>query len=924
MAADQRRKRLNGASLAGCSSREPYRMKRNKSKNGLNAKSLISLEWDGNRKKVVAKKEQIGISQRDLMPFVDSVLHYHNPLADVFAVPREIFELQNLAEVLSYETWQNHLSEDERNFLKQFLPTGLGTEEVVEALLAGDNFHFGNPLLRWGASLCSGNLHPDVVLCQEQHLKADKKAFYSKLQDYHIDMITYLQKLKDTWESSKDPEKEILQKIWRRSRSDADKRISPCDIESKFHVTGENESATSGSCSLVAEEKTSSSDTANSPVTKSGEVQKRICEKGSMKEKLRKSLLASDDARPGKGDKLHKRNIHRSDGAKYMSCLKISKKQHQLVKNMKQSGKSIQSKSLNCVLGDLDTLHVQPYEEFVKEEQKKLQEHWMQLANKDLPVAHAIWREIQFQRQEITKSLEEEIEGHLKYPVEHLEKDGHETLLQDQSDQCADQHDTNMEDKQEQNHEIVLQDQQELNHEIVLQDQQEQNHEIVLQDQQEQNHEIVLQDQHDHGSRNEESSISDYGDSGSGSQQNQSPHHLSSLSVSQDLNPIDMNMENNHVHLNSNSDEASPHVSEYSGTMHIGDASIDQGVPFSSGGDVWSAVSMPNSYYDSTANHEYTSTGRLSLPHQVNEEQCSQLIDLESEVHEEETGKDLLHRQSDDGSFSSYRNHDRSGLLQSLFKGQVTLPYHNEQKPTGLDFQSPNDVIMQDGQYTGHIQGQLQSSLSLEQRQKNHIEDYMQQNISEDIYSEGGGFLIPRQGHAPLVNLQEWNVNPVRMPARLQSHPNDDGLLTQNWFSGEHQVRGDWNGAGGVSVSNQSIGSNADQSLFSVLSQCNQLHMASPINQLRSGSPTNQRPNGTIDSVGSAEQFVLPRTYGMVSGVTPRVSNALPQPAHPLDYFIGRDTASSLMPDDMGWMALPQNSVLHDPMGKPYLRSWNR
>ncbi|KAL9384863.1 hypothetical protein Peur_021873 [Populus x canadensis] len=909
MAADQRRKRLNGASLAGCSSREPYRMKRNKSKN---AKSLISLEWDGNRKKVVAKKEQIGISQRDLMPFADSVLHYHNPLADVFDVPREIFELQNLAEVLSYETWQNHLSEDERNFLKQFLPTGLGTEEVVEALLAGDNFHFGNPLLRWGASLCSGNLHPDVVLCQEQHLKADKKAFYSKLQDYHIDMITCLQKLKDMWESSKDPEKEILQKIWRRSRSDADKRISPCNIESKFHGTGENESATSGSCSLVAEEKTSSSDTQNSPLTKSGEVQKRICEKGSMKEKLSKSLLASDDARPGKGDKLHRRNIHRSDGAKYMSYLKISKKQHQLVKNMKQSGKSIQSKSLNCVLGDLDTLHVQPYEEFVKEEQKKLQEHWMQLANKDLPVAHAIWREIQFQRQEITKSLEEEIEGQLKYPVEHLEKDGHETLLQDQSDQCADRHDTNMEDKQEQNHEIVLQDQQ------------EQNHEIVLQDQQEQNHEIVLQDQHDHGSRNEESSISDYGDSGSGSQQNQSPHHLSSLSVSQDLNPIDMNMENNHVHLNSNSDEASPHVSKYSGTMHIGDTSIDQGVPFSSGGDVWSAVSIPNSYYDSTANHEYTSAGRLSLPHQVNEEQCSQLIDLESEVHEEETGKDLLHRQSDDGSFSSYPNHDRSGLLQSLFKGQVTLPYHNEQKPTGLDFQSPNDVIMQDGQYTGHIQGQLQSSLSLEQRQKNHIEDYMQQNISEDIYSEGGGFLIPRQGHAPLVNLQEWNVNPVRMPARLQSHPNDDGLLTQNWFSGEHQVRGDWNGAGGVSVSNQSIGSNADQSLFSVLSQCNQLHMASPINQLRSGSLTNQRPNGTIDSVGSAEQFVLPRTYGMVSGVTPRVSNALPQPAHPLDYFSGRDTASSLMPDDIGWMALPQNSVLHDPMGKPYLRSWNR
>ncbi|KAJ6329297.1 hypothetical protein OIU77_010888 [Salix suchowensis] len=718
---------------------------------------------------------------------------------------------------------------------------------------------------------------PDVVLCQEQHLKADKKAFYSKLQDYHIDMITYLQKLKDTWESSKDPEKEILQKIWRRSRSNADKRISPCDVESKFHGIEENVSATSESCSLGAEENTSSSDTQNSPVT--GEVQKRvlvslcqmsyityppeamplhahvgtlICEKGSMKEKQRKLLVASDDddARPGKGDKLNKCNILHSDGAKYMSYLKISKKQHQL---------------------------------------KKLQEYWMQLANKDLPVAYAIWRERQFQRQEISKSLEDELKGQLKYPAEYLEKDGHETLLQDQSDQCAGQHDTNTEDKPEHDHETVL------------------------------------QDQHDHGSRNEESGISDYGDSGSGSHQNQSPQHLSSLSVDQDLNPIDMNMENDHVHLNSNSDEASPHVSEYSGgSMHVADASIDQGVPFSSGGDVWPAVSIPNSYYDPSANHEYASTGILPLPHQVNEEQCSQLIDLESGVHEEETGKDLLHRQSDDGSFRSYPNHDRSGLLQSLFRGQVTLPYHNEQKPTGLDFQSPNDVMMQDGQYTGHNQGQLQSSLSLEQRQKNHIEDYTQQNITEDIYSEGGGFLIPRQGHAPLVNLQDWNVNPVRMPAQLQSHPNDDGLLTQNWFSAEHQVRGDWNGAGGVGVSNQSIGSNADQSLFSVLSQCNQLHITSPLDQLRSGSPTNQRPIGTLDSVGSAEQFMLPRTYGMASGVTPRISNALPQAVHPLDYLSGRDSASSLMPDDIGWMTLPQNSALHDPLGKPYLRSWNQ
>jgi len=104
MAADQRRNRLNGASLEGCSSWEPYRTKKKKkSKHDLNAKSLISLEWDGNRKKVIAKREQIGISQRDLRPFIDSVPQYHNLLADAFPVPREIFELKNLTEVLSNE-----------------------------------------------------------------------------------------------------------------------------------------------------------------------------------------------------------------------------------------------------------------------------------------------------------------------------------------------------------------------------------------------------------------------------------------------------------------------------------------------------------------------------------------------------------------------------------------------------------------------------------------------------------------------------------------------------------------------------------------------------------------------------------------------------------------------------------------------------
>lgn len=106
MAADQRRKRLRGASIIGSSSRQQHTLKRKISglpHNDSNMKSHISLEWDGNQKRVVARREQIGLSWRDVRSFNDSAPPHQNTLADVLAIPQEIFELENLTGVLSYE-----------------------------------------------------------------------------------------------------------------------------------------------------------------------------------------------------------------------------------------------------------------------------------------------------------------------------------------------------------------------------------------------------------------------------------------------------------------------------------------------------------------------------------------------------------------------------------------------------------------------------------------------------------------------------------------------------------------------------------------------------------------------------------------------------------------------------------------------------
>lgn len=106
MAADQRRKRLNGASMVSYDSPEQYRTKKKNfglARSDLTMKSHVSVEWDGNHQRVVAKREQIGISWRQMRPFANFAHNGHKVLADVLAIPQEIFGLDSLSEVLSYE-----------------------------------------------------------------------------------------------------------------------------------------------------------------------------------------------------------------------------------------------------------------------------------------------------------------------------------------------------------------------------------------------------------------------------------------------------------------------------------------------------------------------------------------------------------------------------------------------------------------------------------------------------------------------------------------------------------------------------------------------------------------------------------------------------------------------------------------------------
>ncbi|KAK4392819.1 hypothetical protein Sango_1752700 [Sesamum angolense] len=913
MAADQRKKRVNAASLVGCTSREQYRVNRKRlqvQQHGLDMRPNISLEWDNKRKSVVSKREQI----------------------------------ENLSKVLSYEVWQNHLSGSERSFLSQFLPKEPEADTIVRDLLAGDNFHFGNPfvkcmlifyiayveyksisrmpslslsvltcaLLMQGRFLCFGELHPDYVLHEEQSLRASKKAYYLDLQKYHNDMIESLQTWKERWASCQDAEVDIMHNMW-SSGKHTERSMPPS--ETRFDVNEEYIIATPESCSWANSEIAYSSDNQNLGMVL-GESQRRKDFLNKISDNSSSGLKVTAGSK--KGEKPQKRNIHNGDGTKYMSYIKVSKEQHERVKSsMKHAAFSKDGPVISC----------SNCERFEEEERKKLHEHWLKLATKDIPACFANWRKSQLQRKELALALGEEIGKKLEHQEAALyeEKEGspnRQTELSDDSEEeippsstfegvereLSDDSLEEQRDHDEAIHEMTtgIENDKDTKSDYAFEERMHDDTEMI--EPEDAPRHVFIRDHNqkqiasvDNSPRNTMITPSSPGFL-------QHQQQISSFNSNPHTNSAEMECDN----AGSKTDEDPPTVSEYPGNMNHVDIPVSQGDSLPSASDVWPAGDVHGSYYQSTAiNAGYASAQELSIGHpQFIQDQTVRILDMQTQRQDKYAGKNMLHRQPDDISFfSSYSNQDRGELLQSLFKGQGNLSYHNQQKQSGIEFQPAHD-LMEAGQFPGHFREQVHPPLSLDVRQKRINDLYMHQNIQESIYS-GSRFAMPRQDHLP-VNIHDWaTVNTVRMPVppQSQSHLNS-GELSQSWYTGENGTRDGWPSfevAVGVNHS-LSSGSNSDQTLFSVLSECSEL-----------------RPRASYDSMGSTERMVEAGNYSGIGGGIPSSSNFLQQSPNPLNYLSGHEAAAGIKINNLGWTGMPQqNSGIQESMGKPFLRSWNQ
>ncbi|CAN7005483.1 unnamed protein product [Brassica rapa subsp. trilocularis] len=900
MAADQRRKRMSSANVIGFSSREHYRAKRKKIGSPDGALRLrdhhISLEWDGNRSRVVSKREQVGLSLRHLREFVDYVPPRRSLLAQVCHVPHETFTLENLSEVLSTEVWQGCLSDGERNYLQQFLPEGIDVEEVVEQLLEGENFHFGNPFLDWGANVCSGKAHPDQIVSQEKCLRAAKRRYYADLENNHNDIIDSLQMLKEKWESCKDPERDAV-KMWGRSS------------EGNANVNGTRHdlATASESSSRDADDKPCNSD-------RSEEV-KRSRPKSSAveKEKSQSPLIAPENV-VNIGVKATKRTSYRNIAfSKLMvlnTCPTLSKKQHQIVASMKQSGKSIQLRALNRILGNIDNLDVQPYGLFVEEEQKKLNTHWLQLV-RDLHAAYATWKRLQSQKRDVINSVGREFKDKIDPLMEDKQLHSEESLNPNQSGDLApeDEYSGSFGQVNAKTHSLSEDSSSNVDQitdsgrcvqvgiypsEVSSPDCDNGNPEDTEEKQ------YSSPSRYHHPFNRKDVEANDYSSS-------IQSHSLPRASFSSEPHPSDLE---DTIPVGKN---CVPEVEKASSVT----SSHGEELQFLSGGDVWQPVGGIRQSY--IGHQAYTPSGGLSIIHhpEGGEDEKNGFIHLE-----EVDGRKMLQPKANN-SFGSFPNNNQNELLQSLFKGQgvasrttteqlhslLNVPEHKQIMNIGFQ-QEGSSNLMEGRQFPGQFQHQTTAPQGLSQDQQRHVDDiYGQGSMSENVYYHGRGLLMQRP---------DWNTSVAQIGVTTQQPLLNAGpLLNQNW-----QFKSMWESQSnhtGTTERDLNLlrsatnaepiihrGASSDQSLFSVFSQCSQLR--------RSSSPFEpERSSGNYEM--------------LMGGGTTQVGSSLVQPTHnPLDYLSGSNPVASLMPEDSTWMnnQRRQNSGgLHNPLGKLYPRSWN-
>ncbi|CAA6654843.1 unnamed protein product [Spirodela intermedia] len=145
----------------------------------------------------------MGSDDYDLLELGEASSDYCRVGSQCCLIPFELYDLPDLSSILSVETWNDCLTEEERFALTEYLPDM--EQEMfsltIRELLSGGNFHFGRPLHGLFEKLKGGLCEPKVDLyCRCMNFLQMRK-HYHHLHEYQKCMVDSLVCMRNAWEN---------------------------------------------------------------------------------------------------------------------------------------------------------------------------------------------------------------------------------------------------------------------------------------------------------------------------------------------------------------------------------------------------------------------------------------------------------------------------------------------------------------------------------------------------------------------------------------------------------------------------------------------------------------------------------------------------------------------------------------------------
>ncbi|XWS46343.1 hypothetical protein CRYUN_Cryun14cG0057200 [Craigia yunnanensis] len=143
----------------------------------------------------------------------------------ICSIPYELFDLPDLREILSLDTWNSCLTEEERFSLSAYLPdmdewTFLLTMKEV---FCGGDMYFGNPMDTFFKRLKGGFYPPKMTYLRESLQFLESRKYYHALRSYHdqmAQMFLDMGRLWDECDMSADVEERLY--MWRTRKKCGD------------------------------------------------------------------------------------------------------------------------------------------------------------------------------------------------------------------------------------------------------------------------------------------------------------------------------------------------------------------------------------------------------------------------------------------------------------------------------------------------------------------------------------------------------------------------------------------------------------------------------------------------------------------------------------------------------------------------------